>query len=376
MAKLPSNVIQFAKGDVSLYDSAVDYYNHFATETMGKKLPYMKFNSKGEEIPLTEKEATLNAAILRKIGEYSFIPNFNLNDFPLQTWASHPGLNWAAFAVITNIIEAILPVALVDSVGVYTDVRTIGYGDSAAFNIEPRDLFMVSQSGRGMRQGEIKRQMPGQVVLNPVQHEMTVGVSLYRVLAGEESLARFAMKAVASLEDQMSRDAYSAFATAMDALPTTAGNAQLKATGWSQDTFVNFAQKVTAWNGGNKAVLIGTQRALAQVLPDNANFRFDLESDYVKVGFIKDFAGYSVLGLPQIADWSSATPFGLILDDTKLWIVSPSAQKLIKLVLEGSTMSYASGPFDAATLIQTNTFYKSWIAGIATNSIAAEIALS
>ncbi len=370
MNKLPFEVMKFAGKDTSIYDSAIEYYKRYMNENHGRKFSCVTTT------PLETMEAALNESILKEIGKFSFLPNFNLTDFPLQTWARHPNFEFAAFAIIANVVEAILPIALVDSIGAYTDIRTIGYGDTAAFNIEPRDLFLVSQAGRGMRQGEIKRQFPGQVTLNPVQHEMTVGVSLYRVLAGEESLARFAMKAVASLEDQMAREAYSTFATAMDALPSTPGNGQLKATGWSQDTFVNFAQKVTAWNGGNKAVLMGTQRALAQVLPDNANFRFDLESDYVKVGFIKDFAGYSVIGLPQVADWSSATPFGLILDDTKLWIASPSANKLVKLVLEGQTMSAATGPFDASNLMQTNTFYKSWITGIATNSIAAEISLS
>lgn len=202
---------------------------------------------------------------------------------------------------------------------------------------------------------------------------MTVAVALYRVLSGAESLARFAAKAIRSMETQVTIDAFTAFNTAMLALPTTPGNAQLRAAGWSADTFVNFAQKVSAWNGGAQAIALGTKRALAKVLPLNANYRYDIESDFVRVGYIRNLAGVDTLELPQVADWEN--PFGLKLNDDAIYIMSPSAQKPVKLVLEGTTLSYTSAQFDAANLTQTTTFQKAWVAGIATNAIAATITL-
>jgi len=75
--------------------------------------------------------------------------------------------------------------------------------------------------------------------------------------------------------------------------------------------------------------------------------------------------------LPQIADY--ATPFGLKLDNTKLWFVSPSSQKIVKVVLEGNALSYTSDTYANANLIQTSTLIKSWGMGIATNAVAAQM---
>jgi hypothetical protein len=41
-------------------------------------------------------------------------------------------------------------------------------------------------------------------------------------------------------------------------------------------------------------------------------------------------------------------------------VVSPSAQKILKLVIEGSTMSTVDQPFANANLTQAATIYKSW----------------
>ncbi len=72
------------------------------------------------------------------------------------------------------------------------------------------------------------------------------------------------------------------------------------------------------------------------------------------------------MAIPQVADWSS--PFKLLLDDTRLYVVSPSANKIIKLVLEGSTMSNVDAPFANANLTQAATLFKSWGAAVATNA--------
>jgi len=61
------------------------------------------------------------------------------------------------------------------------------------------------------------------------------------------------------------------------------------------------------------------------------------------------------MSIPQIADWTS--PFKLLLDDTRLYVVSPSANKIVKLVLEGSTMSNVDAPFANANLTQNATKY-------------------
>ena len=216
------------------------------------------------------------------------------------------------------------------------------------------------------------KQFRGQVTVLPEMREMTVAVSLMRVLAGKESLADFVSKAVRSIETAVTVDVYNTFATAMAAVSNTAVSG-LRVSGYTQSDFVNLSQKVAAYTN-TKPVAIGTQRALANILPADANYRYNLDaSDYVKLGYIRNFQGTDIMVLPQVADW--ANPFQLLLSDTTVWIIAPSANKLVKLVLEGNTLSHTDDTFANANLLQTTTLMKSWGTAIATNSIAAEIAL-
>jgi hypothetical protein len=101
---------------------------------------------------------------------------------------TNPMVRWATFAVINARIDMILPETIIDSVGLYTDVKVGGFGDSFAFDVEPRDLFVVTVAGRGKRHSELKQQFKGQVTVLPVEHDITVFVSLYRVLEDKKIL--------------------------------------------------------------------------------------------------------------------------------------------------------------------------------------------
>jgi len=371
--KIPNQVVAFA-GDANLtpYKMFDDYYNHYRALNGAKNVEYQTHvtTSEGLSVPISfsEKEEKMNAALKREIMRVAGVQN--LGDFPLETWANHPTLKWATFAVISAMIDMILPSAIIENVGIYSDVRTIGWGDSAAFDVKPRDLFVVSKAGRSKRTTELHKQFMGQVTVMPEPREMTVFVSLMKVLAGKESLADMVVKMTRSFETQLSYDIYAAFATAMAAVDATASTG-LRVAGYTQAEFVRLSQTVAAWNGGTRPLAIGTQAALAHILPLDANYRYEIDSEFVKVGYLRNFQGTDIMVLPQIADWT--TPFALKLDDTKVWIVSPSSQKIVKVVLEGSALSYTSDVYANANLLQTSTLIKSWGTAVATNAVAAQI---
>ena len=374
--KIPNNVMTFAGGEQNLgiYKMFGDYWNQYRSMNgkTGLSFATTTTNEKGESVSISfdEKEAAMNAALKREIMRLAGIAN--VDAFPLETWATHPTLKWATMALVTSLIDVILPDTIMDSIGIYADIKNISFGDSAAFNVKPRDLFVVSKVGHGKRTSEIHKQFEGQVVVNPEFHELTVGVSLYRVLCGQESLADFTMRVVRSLETAFAVDVYAAFAYAMANLDNTAVTG-LRVTGYTQSDFTNLAQKVQAYNGGAAPVAIGTLRALANIWPADGNYRYDVQSDVVKVGYIKNFMGVDVMVLPQVAAW--ATPFTLALSDSYIWIVSPSANKIVKGVLEGSTLSYVSDVYANANLMQTASITKSWGVGVATNVVAATMSV-
>lgn len=363
--KIPNQVIAFAGVEnVKPYAQFVDYFNHYRSINGNTKV---QFNT---ELSFSEKEEQMNSSLKREILRVADIRNFE--EFPVETWATHPTLRWATFAVVSAMIDAVLPDSLIDNIGMYSEIRTIGWGDSAAFDVKPRDLFVVSKAGRSKRLTELRKQYMGQVTIQPEPRQMTVYVSLQKVLAGKESLAEFVMKMIRSFENQMTYDVYDAFSTAMDALDATASTG-LKVSGYTQAEFVRLSQTVAAWNGGARPLAIGTQAALANILPSNANYRYDIDSEFVRVGYIRNFIGTDIMVLPQVADWT--TPFSLKLSDSRIWIISPSSDKIIKVVLEGNTLSYNGDFFDTANLTQTSTITKSWGTGVATSAVGAVITL-
>jgi len=373
--KIANQIVAFAgEANLAPYKMFADYYNHFLSLNGAKNVDFQTTATTPEGIVVpvsfSEKEEKMNAALKREIMRVAGVTN--IGDFPIESWANHPTLKWATFAVISAMIDMVLPDAIIGDVGIYSDVRTIGWGDSAAFDVKPRDLFVVSKGGKSKRTTELHKQFVGQITVIPEPRQMTVFVSLMKVLAGKESLADMVIKMVRSFETQLSYDIYDAFATAMGAVTNTASTG-LRVAGYTQAEFVRLSQTVAAWNGGAKPVAIGTQRALAKILPLDANYRYEIDSDFVKVGYLRNFQGTDIMVLPQIADWT--TPFALKLSDSKIWIVSPSAQKIVKLVLEGSALSYTSDVYANANLVQTSTLIKSWGTAIATNAVAAEITL-
>lgn len=386
MDKIHNGVMTFAgspENYKNTYESFKDYYWHYldnqSTDPNKKsKHEFQKtYRKNGEtfELSFAQKEIAMNETLKREILRVAgFGANFDISGLSLESLSNHPTLRWATYAVVSNLIDLIIPISLIDSIGLYADVITIGYGDSASFNITPRDLFVVSKAGKAKRTSNIQKQYNGQVNLIPEVRELTVGVSLYRVLAGLDSLAFLVAKATQSIESQITVDAYTAFATAMGAIDNTA-NTGLRVAGYTQAQFVRLSQTVRAWNGGANPIAIGTQAALSNILPSDGNYRYDLDnSEFVRMGYIRNFQQTDILMLPQVADWT--TPFALRLADNRVWIISPSVNKIVKVVLGGATIAYTDEVYRNANLEQNSVIQKAWATGVATNAVGATIELA
>jgi hypothetical protein len=373
--QLPHTVINFAAGDsarLGFFGEFKDYWNQYRSENgpKGKHYAFSTVDAENKPISFIEKEALLNAHLKREIGKLAGV---DFSTMPMEQWVSNPQVKWATFAFVDQMIDSVLPDTIIDSIGSFCDVRTGDFGSTFLFDIKPRDLFAVSKSGFGMRSAEVHKQYNGQVPVNPEMHQIAVGVNLYRVLLGLDSLAWFTAKAVKSMETQMAREVYDAFSTAMLALSSSPASTALQVSGYSQDTLADLSQKVEAWSGGASPLVLGTRRALAKVLPDDANYRYDLESDFVKLGYLREISGVNTFELPQIADWAS--PFATVLSNSYLYIIAPGTDKLVKLCLEGGTISNTTENFGQATLTMDTNIWKKWKAAVVTSSVAAVIDL-
>lgn len=380
--RIPNYILNFGENNLSAYKHFADYFRHYsALNIKGKEnLEYAKErlikDENGQEvyapISFSEKEKEVTEELKAEIFRFAGINPAEMTQLPIEAWSSNPNLQWATFAVVGAMIDMVFPESIIESTGLYAEVRNIGWGDNALFTVKPRDIFAVSRGAYGKRYSELNTQAVAQKAIFPEPRQLSVYTSLMDILTGRDSLAELAVKMARSFETELSYDVYSAFATAMGNITNTASTG-LRVAGYSESEFIRLSQTVGAWNSGARPIAIGTQQALAQILPDNANYRYELESDYVRLGFIRNFKGTDLMVIPQLANWK--TPFGLKMANDKIWIISPSSQKIVKVVLEGGMLSRSSQPNDNANLLQETSMVKSWGTGVVTNAVAAEISL-
>ena len=363
--KLPNSILTFTADNEerkNAYSKFVEYYDSYKN---GKKssangTSYEEMNGKMLQFYTDEIERLSR----RKISES--------ND--LAQYCQFTDVREAAFAIIGMITDLIIPDTLMQNVGAIAEVVNGAWGDNLKVEMKPRDLFVVAKGGRNRRTFDITRQYNGIKTIVPETRAIAVGVSLYDVLRGAVSLAEFVSKAALSIETQMRYDIYDAFAAAMDALPTGSGANALKVTGFTQDSAIALAQKVQAWNGGKTAIFLGTKLALSKILPASTNTRILLGDDYVKVGYLRDFFGISTVELEQIADYT--TEFAVKLDDNRIYVLCPGTDKIVKVFVEGSTLSNVDGSYSNANLQNTATLYKSYGVGAFTSALAGVITLA
>jgi hypothetical protein len=143
---------------------------------------------------------------------------------------------------------------------------------------------------------------------------------------------------------------------------------------YAEESLISLCETVTAYNQGRKAVILGTPVALKAVLPNPAtNYRYLLDDAYVKLGHLQTFNGYDVLPMEQVANPYSATPYSLKLDDTKIYVVSPASDKIVKIGVFGGTFSHQDNAYDNANKTIESTTEKSWETAVVTNSVAGVV---
>lgn len=84
---------------------------------------------------------------------------------------------------------------------------------------------------------------------------------------------------------------------------------------------------------------------------------------------------YDVIELPQVPDYESDS-YDMKLKNDEIYIISPSSDKIMKLAVEGETLSHTSGAYDKANLSMFGTVSKAWDVAAITNSIGVIIKLS
>lgn len=360
MKQLPK-AMKFAQSSKELYVAFKDYFDHTRADggVKGKQF---------SAISLDEKDKVITKLFADEVAKRSGF-SIPTEDDNIMRYAMNPMVKHFSDEIIDEMIDMILPEVLIGSIGTFAEIRFVGWGDSATFNLENNALFTVSEAGWRQKNAPFQKLENTTVTLAPKPKQVSAITSLFNVFTGRDSIAKYLMKAVMSIEAQMLYDAYDALlgATQASVIPN-----ELRITNFSKATAINLGERVTSWNQGRKAVFAGTPLALSCILPSaTTGGRYLFDSDFAKVGYVDRFGTFDTLEMSQVADFESNT-YGLKLDDTKVFVLSPSSDKLIKIVVGGTLTDSQQGQ-ENANLAQTSGIMKSWDVKAITNSIAGVI---
>lgn len=365
--KFTPSLTLFCQGNedaIKVYDQMKDYYFHFMSKTSNKSIG--EFD---KEVKLEEKEVKMKDSFMSEVERLSGCAYDS--SIEIQQYAQNPLVLWATDTVFSYMVDAVIPDTIINSIGIYTEIQDVPYGATGKFVIESNGLYTVSEAGNAQRTALIQKEFSRTMTLNAINHDVSVQVSLYGVLCGIENLAKCVRKAIVAIETAVTLDAYNALNTALGA---TTVPSQLSVTGYTREDLLRLLETVTAYNHGQKAMVVGTATALSKIGVDSAmgervvtNF-----SDY-SIQLIKNFYGYDILQLPQVATGDN---YGLALDDDRLYIISPTGDKLIKGVFEGGTMSNTINHVDSANLTSTTTLNKRWAFEFISNATAGLMILA
>ena len=357
-----ANVKAFAEMSKDLSEAMKAYALNYNLQRKGLKA----FADHSEE----EQKKLINKAFAIEVAKQSGmeLPDLN-NKTEVRRYAMNPMVRFFANQIQDVMIDMILPETLMTgSLKYFADMKFADLGDTIKFDIKSNSLFTVSKAGNRQRTTNQQKTFRTTVTMAGVNHEITVGTTLFEILTGQAYLAEEVMKVARSIETAMLFDAYDAFTTEMNGLT---GN--LAVANYSEESLITLLETVTAYNQGRKAVVIGTPLALKAVLPTNTNYRYLLDDEYVKLGHLQTFNGYDVLPMEQVANPYDSTAYSLKLDDTKLYVVSPASDKIVKIGVFGGTFSHQDNSYDNANLTVENTTTKSWETAIVTNSVGGVV---
>lgn len=349
------NVKKFAESSPDLFQSFKEYSEH------------INGTKKFSDVSQGDMEKAINKEFLSEIENRTGITREGyLTD---KKWANNSQVVEMADAIRDFMIDMILPDTLMTSaMSKFCDFRFADLGDSMTFNLENNALYTVSKAGARKRSTDLQKLFMTSATLVPELRQLTVGTDLFEVMTGRVYIAKEVMKAVRSIETAVYFDAYDALYAAMDSYAPTS----LTFSNPTEGDIIAACEKVTAYNGRRKAVILGTPVALKKVVPADANYRYALESEYVKLGWIRTFNTYDVIALEQVANpYDTTEDYALKLADDRIYIASPASDKLVKIGFGGETMSHTDAIYDNANLLQLSTITKAWDTQVITNSVAA-----
>lgn len=238
------------------------------------------------------------------------------------------------------------------------DFRNVAEGDKNLFLVEDSNLFVVAEAADGT-QG-IRRQRLGGVSETSIPTSLKV-VRIYeelnRVLSGRVDFNYFINRVSESFRQKLLNDVYTLWSSAT--ADQLGGVTYFPTAGaYDENELLDLIAHVEAAAGGKPATIIGTKKALRNLMPSIQSDGF--KNDLYNMGYCGKFYGTPVVAAPQRHKVGS-TEF--VMDDDVLTIIAGD-DKPIKVVYEGNPIVLMGDPMNNADFTQEYLYGEKYGMGI------------
>ena len=258
------------------------------------------------------------------------------------------------FAVVTQVLDKINSKAELQEAMQFIEVKSLGEGDSATYEIGSKALFNVEEVGYGdLGSTRFQYQWYDNKILLPKNYDCSVAMDVYQSASQGFDIGRMIAKVAISQRAKMYVDV---FDKVMDKASLT-GTPFVKNT-FSKVGYQTLARDISLVNGGN-VMAFGTNLAYGKIADGiDAKWTFQNSNEYLKSGMIGDLYGVNsvVLNNAMKAYQSYTTSIPTVIPDDRIVLLSTNVpDKIGKMVIEEGQNSVI---FDngATNNIQLKTF--------------------
>ena len=238
--------------------------------------------------------------------------------------------------VIAEIINAIAPTVVSRAYTRYlSEVRQVGWGDTARFIVKSNALFQVNEIAEGVNRGVLQPIYGNEYVVNTKTVEIATSMDWYAIASGVADWGDFAYRAGRSFEEYIMIKIIMAMAQVTD----LAGEAYA-IDGVDVSNWTTLADRVSAANGGARVYAVGTMAALNKAIPQEVGLQYGLGNEVAKEGFLNKYLGTILIPIDQaIRGTKVNTTADLMIPTDVIYMIASDANKPVKVVFEGDSVT-------------------------------------
>jgi len=246
------------------------------------------------------------------------------------------------FATISaQMITPTVPKVTSNEYNTLYDITQVGFGDIAKYTVLSNELFIVSDLAEGIQRGGVQTIFNNEYTVQTKKRTVSIGVDWYQVASGKHDWGQWGSKVAKSFEAFIQMAVIKALSSVItDANKRTQlGIGGYYGNGLSDTNWLTLARNVSLANAGTDVYALGTNIALAGVLPNDASFRYAPTDDIVKVGYLPSYKKIPLLEIDNALNpyTLNSTPSALVADDFIL-MCAMGQNKPIHVAFEGNTV--------------------------------------